>query len=170
MTRGRKKGFKCLEETKRKIGIANSGENNGMFGKIPANKGISPSLEVRKKISKNNRRFQTEATKEKIREKMKIVDISHLHGSFEKHPHWKGDKAGVSAIHKWVYRKLGSPETCEHCGKTGLKGRKINWANTDHKYKRDLNYWIRLCVPCHRKYDIEKNQFVNNYANRRNTI
>ena len=170
MTRGRKKGFHCLDETKRKIGKANSGKNNGMFGKIPHNKGISPSAEVINKIKEHSGHFQTETTKEKIRKAMKKIDISRLHGSFEKHPHWKGDDAGVSAIHKWVYRKLGNPETCEHCGKTGLKGNKINWANTDHKYKRDLKYWIRLCISCHRKYDIEKNQFVNNYGNRRTTI
>ena len=53
----------------------------------------------------------------------------------------------------WVARWLGKPDICEHCGRNGLKGRQIDWANKSHDYLRDLNDWIRLCKPCHRKYD-----------------
>ena len=28
-----------------------------------------------------------------------------------------------------------------------------------NKYKRNLNDWMRLCVKCHRKYDIENNGY-----------
>lgn len=70
----------------------------------------------------------------------------------EKHWNWKGAKT-YSDIHKWVKRRLGTPDTCEHCGKSGLSGRAINWANKDHKYKRNLKDWIRICVSCHVKHD-----------------
>jgi hypothetical protein len=66
---------------------------------------------------------------------------------------WKGDKVGYSCLHVWVRKHLGTPNTCEHCGKSGLKGQDIQWANRSGEYKRDLSDWIRLCVPCHIKYD-----------------
>ena len=68
---------------------------------------------------------------------------------------WKGDNVGYRALHSWVRRWLGTPDTCEHCGKVGLTGKKINWANKSHKYFRELNDWIRLCVSCHKKYDLK---------------
>ena len=83
-------------------------------------------------------------------------------GSFKKNhtlskeannPSWKGDKAGYGAIHDWVRRHKGTPNTCEHCGKTGLSGRRIHWANIDKKYNRKLEDFIRLCVSCHNRYD-----------------
>jgi len=85
----------------------------------------------------------------KIREKI----------SGKNHPIWKADEVGFCALHAWVSRWKGKPDTCEHCGKTGLDGGQINWANIDHKYRRVLEDYIRLCVPCHRKYDIENNQY-----------
>lgn len=57
------------------------------------------------------------------------------------------------SLHDWVRRHLGAPCICEHCGKSGLKERKIHWANKSGEYKRDLKDWIRLCVDCHFKYD-----------------
>lgn len=70
---------------------------------------------------------------------------------------WKGDNVGYVALHTWVNRYLGKPTTCQHCGKIGLKGRQIGWANIDHTYKRNLTDWIRLCAKCHKIYDISKN-------------
>lgn len=46
------KGFKPTKETKSKISLKNSGEKNGMYGKIPWNKGIPPSQETKDKLSK----------------------------------------------------------------------------------------------------------------------
>lgn len=71
----------------------------------------------------------------------------------EKNGEWKGGSANYVSIHTWVSRHKGKPETCEHCGKTGLVGCRIQWANIDHKYYRVLDDYIRLCVPCHRAYD-----------------
>lgn|SRR3990167_380311 len=66
---------------------------------------------------------------------------------------WKGDGVAYRTIHNWVQRRLGTPDTCEHCGSSGLKGRQIHWANKSRSYKRDLQDWIRLCRHCHKKYD-----------------
>lgn len=81
----------------------------------------------------------------------------------EKAWNWKGGEAGYDALHDWVNRNLGKPDTCEKCGKSGLTGRSIHWANKDHTYKRNLTDWIRLCMRCHVKYDIENNNRPNNY-------
>ena len=69
---------------------------------------------------------------------------------------WRGDKVGYNALHTWVQRTLGTPDTCEHCGKSGLSGRQIHWANKSKEYKRDKNDWVRLCAKCHIKYDGHK--------------
>jgi hypothetical protein len=71
----------------------------------------------------------------------------------EKHWNWKGEKVSYSSLHHWINKKLGHPGTCEFCGVTGLWGKKIHWANKDHKYKRILSDWLRLCAKCHIKYD-----------------
>ena len=62
------------------------------------------------------------------------------------------DDAGYVAIHELIYKKLGKPKKCFNCGLSD-QNRVYNWANIDHKYKRELKDWIRLCVPCHRKHD-----------------
>ena len=56
-------------------------------------------------------------------------------------------------LHYWVKRHLGTPEVCEHCGKSGLSGVQIHWANKSGEYKRELSDWLRLCTKCHKKYD-----------------
>lgn len=68
-------------------------------------------------------------------------------------PKWKGDKVGYSALHDWVQSHLGTPNTCEHCFKTGLSGHKIHWANKSRNYLRKKDDWLRLCVQCHKNYD-----------------
>ena len=77
----------------------------------------------------------------------------------ENNNNWKGDNVGKVALHLWVVYHKGKPTKCEHCGKDGLSGYKIHWANTNHKYKRNLDDWLRLCVSCHRKYDIKNNGY-----------
>lgn len=69
----------------------------------------------------------------------------------EKHPLWKGDAVSYDGLHKWVKRKLGSPKECVFCGESE---KKIEWANIDHSYRRDLDDWLPLCRSCHRKYDL----------------
>lgn len=69
----------------------------------------------------------------------------------EKNPVWKGDKVGKSALHQWVIRRLGKPQQCEFCGDNS--DRRYAWANKSGLYLRDLSDWLRLCYPCHMKYD-----------------
>lgn len=64
---------------------------------------------------------------------------------------WLGDKVGYTGVHKWIYKKLGKPRTCSHCGST--KKNKYEWANISGKYFRKVEDYIRLCTSCHRKYD-----------------
>ena len=74
-------------------------------------------------------------------------------GVGEKNHTWKGNSVGYSGLHSWIRRCLGKPTKCEHCGKDGLFGQKIHWANKSGKYLRNLTDWIRLCVRCHSAYD-----------------
>lgn len=73
----------------------------------------------------------------------------------DKFPKWKGDAIGYVGIHDWVRKWKGTPDICENCGKNGLKGHQIHWANVDHKYRRILDDYIRLCVKCHFDHDTE---------------
>jgi hypothetical protein len=67
---------------------------------------------------------------------------------------WKGDDAGYEAKHMWASKWFGRPQFCEHC-KTSAN-RMYHWANISGEYKRDRNDWVRLCVPCHKKMDLNK--------------
>lgn len=75
----------------------------------------------------------------------------------ELHPNWKGKDVGYHALHTWIYRKMGNPNTCELCGKKESNNYKIHWANKSVKYKRFLNDWIRLCAKCHYHFDRKYN-------------
>ena len=66
---------------------------------------------------------------------------------------WKGDEVGYGGLHDWVRLILGRPRKCEHCGRDGFRRLQIHWANKSHRYLRDVNDWVRLCVRCHRAYD-----------------
>mgnify|MGYP001597955721 CR=1 FL=1 len=70
-----------------------------------------------------------------------------------KHFAWKGNMAGYRSKHIWVETRYGKPDTCEYCGKYGLKGHQIHWANKSREYKRELTDWLRLCAKCHKAYD-----------------
>ena len=104
---------------------------------------------------------------EESKAKMRIVHIGKKHSDDtkkkmsegrrgEKSPVWKGDKVSYRGLHYWIADKLGKPDTCEHCRKSGLRGHFIHWANKSGEYKRDLQDWIRLCRSCHGKYDSRK--------------
>lgn len=55
------------------------------------------------------------------------------------------------SLHDWVRKHRGRPNECEHCGTT--EDRRYDWANKSNEYKRELDDWLRLCGPCHRKHD-----------------
>lgn len=90
-------------------------------------------------------------TKEHI-ENQRVTQIGRPKYTNEKHSHlWKGAKAGYKAMHLWVIKWKGRPQECEMCGTT--QATKYEWANVDHTYKRILEDYIRMCSPCHGKYD-----------------
>jgi len=143
------KGHKHSEETKRKIGLANS----------IALKGKHPSEETRKKLSLSHKgNTNTLGMHWKMREKTKkrIGFANKGNGLYEKNANWKGDKIGCGGVHTWIRRHHGNPTHCEDCG---LEGRKINgrwnidWSSIDHNYTRNKEDYIGRCQKCHKKYD-----------------
>jgi hypothetical protein len=64
---------------------------------------------------------------------------------------WKGNDVGYYGLHDWIKRKKGTPQKCDKCG--DISNRKYEWANKTGKYKRVLSDWMRVCTPCHRRYD-----------------
>jgi hypothetical protein len=51
----------------------------------------------------------------------------------------------------------GEPKKCEDCGTTDEK-RVYHWSNIDHKYRRVLSDFRRLCPSCHKKFDLKFNK------------
>lgn len=135
-----KKGRKTTEKTRKKIGKVMKKKWQNLQYRT---KQIQSHLG---KESSFKGKYHTEEAKRKMKE-------AHL-GKYreEDSPHWKGDDIGYPGIHLWIHRVLGKPKICEHCGATA-KERKLQWANKDHKYRRNLKDWMGLCVPCHKKYD-----------------
>ena len=75
----------------------------------------------------------------------------------KKRYNWVEGGNKYNSIHRWVQRWKIKPDHCEMCG---VVGKKYQWANIDHKYRRVLEDYILMCVPCHKKYDKENNGSV----------
>ena len=155
-------GKKRTDEMKEKYSLSHLGKIHTIETRIKMSKsrlGHLVSEETRKKISeKNTGKIRTEATRKRLSDALKgkaawnkgVVGLRE-HAS----PSWKGENAKYGAIHEWIRKKLGTPKFCECCGRTDKK--KYEWCNINHKYKRDINDWMRLCTKCHRKYDYTHN-------------
>lgn len=63
---------------------------------------------------------------------------------------WKGDDVKYQALHQWIRKNKTKPEACEKCGAIRI----LELANISGAYKRDVNDFIYLCVPCHRFKDV----------------
>ena len=74
-------------------------------------------------------------------------------GFADKSSHWKGEKVGYSGLHMYVRKHFGTPSFCELCG-TKAK-RKYHWARKTRAYSRKRKDWMRVCVPCHKRHDLE---------------
>jgi len=114
------------------------------------------SKETYKKMGEKRRGIKfTEEHKRKISESNKGNTSGLENGKRTrfKNTGCKGHKTlgvnGYRNIHKWVVKELGQPEECVECGKDGLTGRQIHWANLSGEYKKDISDWMRLCVRCH---------------------
>lgn len=77
---------------------------------------------------------------------------------------WKGEKVSYKGLHRWIEIQLGQSKNylCQFC-KGKNKSKKMNWANLDHKYTRDLSKWVPLCKICHSRYD---QKTFNSYSNK----
>lgn len=120
-------------------------------GKYCSQKCMYSSVQWRQKIAECKLGDKNASRRPEVREKIRTFMQGRLVN--EKHFAWRGKDVSYSGLHKWIQRKLGKSDICEHCGKSGLTGRQIHWANRSQKYLRDLSDWLRLCVPCHTKYD-----------------
>lgn len=116
------------EEHKEKLRLSNLGRKQSketIAKKVASRKGYRHSKETIEKIRRSN--------------------------SGENSSHWKGDNVGYSALHKWVYKKLGKANICNYCESI----ENIDWANISREYKRDTSDWMQLCRKCHINYDKE---------------
>lgn len=84
------------------------------------------------------------------------------HGTGEASNVWKGDRVSYGGAHSRVRRARGTPTLCEHCGGTGPE---YDWAlshealgpilidPSGRAYSPNPADYIRLCPPCHVRYD-----------------
>lgn len=129
------KGHKQSEETKRKIGLANS----------IALRGRKLSEETKEKIRKAHIGRIHKPFSIEVKKKM---SLSHLG---EKSFLWKGGLARVKTAHRKVERILGKAKKYKcSCGKDA-----IEWSNKDHKYSDNLEDYTALCRSCHMKINIK---------------
>lgn len=73
-------------------------------------------------------------------------------------PAWKGDAAGVNAIHRWVERRKVKPALCENCNQREPK----ELANISGEYRRDVDDYLYLCMRCHLIFDDRWKHLQNN--------
>ena len=133
-------------------GIPKNGINKGWFkkGKTSWIKGKHP-IAWNKGLKGRQKNHNISGLKAGWNKGLKMPKITG-----EKNYQWKGDKVSYRALHKWVIKNLGKAQKCKHCGKEKTTAKSIQWANKDHKYKRNLTNWIALCASCHKKYDIKR--------------
>ena len=109
-------------------------------------------------VGRKKGHFVSEETKEKISNALKIAYKEGKRAPVieQNHSNWKGEEVGYQCLHKWVRRQKGNAKKCEHCGST-TEEKRYEWANKDHKYRRNLDDFMELCVDCHGKYDRKNN-------------
>lgn len=133
---------------------------------------MSHSVETKKKISLNNAKYwlgkkRTELAKKRLgsnnpmfgrkiseetRLKMKEAHRLRLKNHVYTDP--TKTRTAYVDVHKWISRVAGKPKFCNHC--LTKEDRMYHWANISKNYYRDVSDWVRLCVPCHKKYDLER--------------
>jgi len=128
-----------------KINIAKG--HKGIVFSEERKKNMSNSLKGRKPSFLG--KHHTKETKEKISYfyKGKIRENNNC---------WKGDNVGKRGVHKWIESENGKAKNyiCKIC----QKKQAYDWANIDHKYKRDLKDYRALCKSCHKKWDYQFNK------------
>ena len=161
----RKKGFKHSEETKRKIGLANS----------IALEGHKLSEDTKKKIAKGNKgKKVSEESKRKMRkpksEEHKKNISKGRKGKFggDKCPSWKGGISLESYSLDWtrtLKRAIRERDkyTCQICGKEpAIFVHHINYNKKDC----NSNNLITLCRRCHTKTNYNRRYWMNYFYER----
>lgn len=130
-----KLAFIANNPTKAFLISSNAGKKGGA-----ASSGYTHSPEIRKKMSENRKGKYTGSNNHK----------------------WAGNHVSYGALHKWVARYLGHPDTCENCKSQPQKNtrRRVQWANLSKKYLRIKKDWMALCVPCHKAFDLGKLKII----------
>lgn len=126
-------GVPKSKETKEKIGAKNKEKMKKLWQ--------DPEYKKRQ-IEAHKGYVMPEEQKQKIRANTPQEEAS---------PHWKGDDVGYIGLHNWVRKWKGKADHCEMCGND--EPRMYHWANIDNEYRRVLEDYISMCVPCHRKHD-----------------
>jgi group I intron endonuclease len=139
----RQKGFHHTEETKKQISKSNKGMKHPLYGKHHTNEW---KKHMSKLLSGKNNPFYGRHHTEKTKQKMSNNHVA-LFGV--NHPLWKGNNVKYAALHTWIKRNKPKPYTCEMCNEREPH----DLANISGKYKRDVDDFQWLCVPCHRRYD-----------------
>lgn len=65
---------------------------------------------------------------------------------------WKGDNVKYQALHQWIRKNKPRPDKCERCGDPAT----LECANISGLYKRDVNDFVYVCIPCHWKIDTSR--------------
>jgi NUMOD3 motif len=76
-------------------------------------------------------------------EKLRVTKLGNLN------PMWKGDSIQLNPLHRWVRRRLPTPDKCQTCNKAPA----YDLANITGTYNRDLSNWKYLCRRCHMLVD-----------------
>jgi len=95
-----------------------------------------------------------ESLSKKMKEQYKNGNRKIARLTNESNPAWKGEKAGYSALHKWLYKRKKKNNVCEMCGTKVAK--KYEFANISGEYKREVDDFMEVCTRCHRQYDNER--------------
>ena len=88
--------------------------------------------------------------------------------SGHKNVNWKGDDASYFAKHLWVSSHFGKPVGCESCGTK--EDRIYQWANISKEFKRERSDWMRLCIPCHKRYDLARSDYTKVRSDNRSGV
>ena len=133
------------------------------FQKGHPNYNLKVSEETKKNISLSKMGDKNPTKQQWVREKIS-KSVKALGQTGDKSPAWKGDDVSCSGVHSWVRNNKKKLSECELCGASS-KGRRFDWANKDHSYKRVLEDYMWICRSCHRKWDIKYNNYKGSGQN-----
>lgn len=106
-----------------------------------------PNLAAAKRGA-GNAAFGTHPSEETRAKRREAMGEKH---SGESNPAFKGEAAGISAIHTWLRRRYPLTGTCSQCGRDGRTERAfLRWPEP---YTRNPDDYAEMCRPCHTRFD-----------------